>query len=117
MKKENVKNYVLTILIISSMLLTGKIWFDEKLWPEGYNFFSVIKEKFAFGSGKITSSLTKETISFPKTLIVNNVEKRSIYTSDSESFAAIVPDAKELLRLALESNELHMYQTLTGVWL
>lgn len=105
MKKENVKTYALVLLIVCSIGLTGKIWFDEKLWPEGYNFFSVIKEKFAFGGGEFVSSLTKETISFPSTIIVNNADKRSIYTDKSDSFHAIVPDAKKLITYAFESTE------------
>ncbi len=103
--KKNLKTYVLIALIISSVILTGKIWFDEKLWPEGYNFFAVITDKFSFGDDDIVSSLTKETISFPKTLVVTNLEKRSVYTADSQSFADMVPDVKELLRLALESDD------------
>ncbi len=103
--KKNLKTYVLIFLIISSVLLTVKIWFSEKLWPEGYNFFAVITDKFSFGDDDFVSSLTKETISFPKNLVVTNLEKRSVYAADSESFAAMVPDVKELLRLALESGE------------
>ncbi len=39
MKKERIKSIVLIALVISSLVLTGQIWFNEKLWPEGYNFF------------------------------------------------------------------------------
>ena len=105
MKKQNLKTYILAALIISSIVLTGKIWFDEKLWPEGYNFFAVITDNFSFGEEDFVSSLTKETISFPKTLVVTNMDKRSVYAADSEGFAKMLPDVKELLRLALESNE------------
>ncbi len=105
MKKQNLKTYVLIALIISSVVLTGKIWFNEKLWPEGYNFFAVITDYFSFDDDDFVSSLTKETISFPQSLVVTNTEKRSVYAADSDSFKAMVPDVKELLRLALESSE------------
>lgn len=105
MKKCDLKTYVLIFLILSSIVLTGKIWFDEKLWPEGYNFFAVIEEKLSFKKDDFVSSLTKETISFPKTLVVNNFELRSLYGADSEEFSKIVPDVKELLRLALEKED------------
>ncbi len=39
MKKERIKSIVLIALVISSLVLTGQIWFNEELWPEGYNFF------------------------------------------------------------------------------
>ncbi len=105
MKKRNVKTYVLIALIISSVVLTGKIWFDEKLWPEGYNFFAVITDNFSFGNDDFVSSLTKETISFPQTLVVTNLEKRSVYAADSDSFKSMVPDVKELVRISLESSD------------
>ena len=105
MKKHNLKTYILIALIISSVTLTGKIWFDEKLWPEGYNFFAVITDNFSFKKNNFVSSLTKETISFPQKIVVNNIEKRSVYVADSQSFSEIIPDVKELLRLALEKPE------------
>lgn len=43
MKKERIKSLILSALVISSLLLTGQIWFNEKLWPEGYNFFVNIR--------------------------------------------------------------------------
>lgn len=43
MKKERIKSAVLTVLVISSLLLTGQIWFNQRLWPEGYNFFVNIR--------------------------------------------------------------------------
>lgn len=105
MKKERLKTCLLIVLIISSVILTGKIWFDEKLWPEGYNFFALITDKFLPGETKVVSSLTKETISFPKNLIVTNVEKRSVYASGSKPFADMVPDVKSALCMALESTD------------
>ncbi len=44
--KERIKSLLLTVLVCSSMILTGLIWFDEKLWPDGYDFFSVYSETF-----------------------------------------------------------------------
>lgn len=105
MKKQNLKTYILVALIISSVVLTGKIWFNEKLWPAGYNFFAVITDNFSFGKKDFVSSLTKETISFPKTLVVTNSENRSAYAADSDAFSAMIADVKELLRLALEAAE------------
>ena len=68
MKIERFKSILLVLLVISSIVLTINKWFNEKLWPEGYNFFAVITDKFSFGKDKFISSLTKETISFPKNI-------------------------------------------------
>lgn len=103
-KKETLKTYTLVLLIISSVFLTGKIWLDEKLWPEGYNFFAIITDKFAPKQEPVVSSLTKETIAFPKTLTVTNIEKRSVYAADSEEFATMLPEIKMALRTAMEST-------------
>ena len=38
-RKEHLKSIILIALVISSLIFTSQIWFNEKLWPEGYNFF------------------------------------------------------------------------------
>lgn len=43
MKLERFKSALLIILIISSIVLSTQIWFNEKLWPDGYNFFVSLK--------------------------------------------------------------------------
>ncbi len=43
MRKERFKSLVLVALVVSSLLLTSQIWFNERLWPEGYNFFVNIR--------------------------------------------------------------------------
>ena len=44
--KARIKSLLLAVLVCSSIVLTGLIWFDKKLWPEGYDFFSVYSETF-----------------------------------------------------------------------
>jgi len=44
--KERIKSMLLAVLACSSIILTGLIWFDKKLWPDGYDFFSVYSETF-----------------------------------------------------------------------
>ena len=44
--KERIKSLLLAVLVCSSIVLTGLIWFDKKLWPDGYDFFSVYSETF-----------------------------------------------------------------------
>lgn len=46
MRLERFKSIVLVILIISSIVLACQIWFNEKLWPDGYNFLSGLKNTF-----------------------------------------------------------------------
>ena len=53
--KERIKSLLLAVLVCSSIILTGLIWFDKKLWPDGYDFFSVYSETTF---GKIISKLS-----------------------------------------------------------
>ncbi len=50
MRKERIKTIILTLLILNCLHLTGQIWFNKKLWPTGYNFFSSVANN-AFVSG------------------------------------------------------------------
>lgn len=54
MKTERIKNIVIVLLIISSLVLSCQIWFNEKIWPDGYNFFDSLKNTSA---GKFYSSI------------------------------------------------------------
>lgn len=46
MTKEKIKTALLSVLILSSVILSFQIWTSEKLWPEGYDFFSVYPKNF-----------------------------------------------------------------------
>ncbi len=84
MKKGTLKNIILVLLVTSSVVLTFKIWFSEKLWPDGYNFFSNITEKFFSGLGYDKISL--EHITKPSSITVTNAPKRSVYSDVSENY-------------------------------
>ncbi len=74
MKKERIKNVVLIALVISSLVMTGQIWFNEKLWPEGYNFFVNIKTvaakkiSGAFGIEKDNETVSRTSTAMPSCL-------------------------------------------------
>ena len=53
--KERIKSLLLAVLVCSSIVLTGLIWFDKKLWPDGYDFFSVYSETFI---GRVITKLS-----------------------------------------------------------
>lgn len=84
MKKGTLKNIILVLLVISSVVLTFKIWFSEKLWPDGYNFFSNITEKFF--PAREYDKISLEHIAKPSAITVTNAPKRSVYTGVSENY-------------------------------
>ena len=67
MKKESLKTAALVLLVFCSIILTINKWFSEKLWPDGYNFFSNLTSYFSFGEKPVekTYYLSKENISNP----------------------------------------------------
>ncbi len=102
MGKARLKSILLVGLILSSIVLTCHIWFSEKLWPDGYNFFANIP--FSFGKGELQSTLTKETLSDPNRIVVTNVEKRNVYTPDTQESIELVQTVKDILKLALTAS-------------
>lgn len=102
MGKARLKSIVLVGLILCSIVLTCRIWFSEKLWPDGYNFFANIQ--FSFGKGELQSTLTKETLSDPSRIVVTNIEKRSVYTPDTGETTQLLQTVKDVLKLALTTS-------------
>ena len=46
--KELIKTIILTGLVISSLVLSAKIWFSKELWPDGYNSFHYARKSNVF---------------------------------------------------------------------
>lgn len=103
MNKARLKSILLMGLIFSSIVLTCYMWFSEKLWPDGYNFFANMP--FSFRKEELQSTLTKESLSDPQRIVVTNVSNRSVYAPDTEEGAAVVQTAKDILKLTLSSSE------------
>lgn len=87
MKKERFKNILLTSLVILSLLLTGKIWLNEKLWPDGYNFFAVLNSKFTELFSGSEAEDTRNLL-FPAHMIAYTVK-------DSDHAGCLLTDANE----------------------
>lgn len=67
-RKERFKNVLLILLIISSLVLTGKVWFTSDIWPEKYTLFSPIRDKFAsILSGRRSSA--DGAVIYPKRIV------------------------------------------------
>lgn len=111
MRKIHLKNAVLVVLILCSVILAFNTWTDEKLWSDDYNFFSVIKQKLglsdkygAFGS------LSKERLAMPHRIVVNNSAKRSVYYQNEEGFEELFHSVRTVFEKALQTEK---YQTVS----
>ena len=104
MKKETLKTITLVLLVLSSIILTINNWFSEKLWPDGYNFFSNLVNYFSDEEEPRTYYLSKENIANPTKIIVNNNEYKCPYTHTSDDFNDMVNPIKEILKSGLKSR-------------
>lgn len=104
MKKGRVLTGILSVLIICSIGMTFRLWFAEKLWPEGYNFFSVWNS-FPLFQKEEFSAPRHEELFMPDRIVVNCVgSRRSIYTESNQEFAEIYEIAKQCLTKWLQGE-------------
>ena len=71
MVRERIKTALLTVLILSSVVLSLQIWTSEKLWPEGYDFFSVYPKNFI--SSVFSGIKPKDTVNINVTGALDSV--------------------------------------------
>lgn len=92
MSKERIKTLILTILILICLFFSAEIWFNEKLWSDDYNFFSVSMDKISsFFSGQknstdinVTGAL--DSLFSPRTAVLSFSDGRiPVNFTDSES--------------------------------
>lgn len=92
MKKERIKDIVLIALVLCSLMLTGKLWLNEKLWPDGYNFFTQLQGKLSalFSSEPADDS---QNILFPAHMIAYTVKNSDhasyVVTKSNEHYSAV----------------------------
>ncbi len=111
MKKETIKTAVLALLVVSSIVLTINNWFSEKLWPDGYNFFSNLANYLSIAKNDKSYYLSKENVSNPAKIVVNNSDLRNVYTHSSADFNDMVNTVKEHLKSGLGQKDGITYGT------
>lgn len=118
MMKERVKSFILVILVAFSLVLAEKILVDEKLWPTGYNFFSIGKNL------KKPDQSVADNLTAPERIIVNTgyQSSRFEYLRTSSEFKKIYGVASDILKTAFEkparnispASAENWYSALTG---
>lgn len=112
MKKERFKNILLVFLVIMNFVLGSKILVDKKLWPDGYNFFSNVKNlQFTKLYNDIKSYFAvedklKTKVLFPENIVVNTGDQTtriSLHPNDAD-FENIYTEAEPLLKSAFSSD-------------
>lgn len=106
MKIERLKSILLVLLVISSIVLTINKWFNEKLWPEGYNFFSNVKNHI-FSDTKEKSDFDyeiTEDILNPSKIILNNSGSHVLHSRNSDKYSSLMEEIKTLLANVAKSD-------------
>lgn len=101
MKKEVVKNCILTLLICICVFLFYKIWFSEKLWSSDYNFFTIIGGNSA---PETDTSSTIEDILRPKKIIFSYGGNRFVSTKGDKDFEDYYSEVRTVLGGITENN-------------
>ncbi len=100
MNKDRVKSIILIILIIFNLVLAERILVDKRLWPSGYNLFSI-------RSVSRESSAVAEYLSLPERIIVNTgyQSSRFEYMRNTDKFDEIYETSKSIIASAFSKAE------------
>ena len=96
--KERVKSFVLVTLVIFTLVLAERILVDEKLWPTGYNFFSIRT------TPKKNEVSVSENLITPERIIINTgyQSSRFEYLKNSSEFEEVHETSKKILKEAFQ---------------
>lgn len=105
LKKDRIMTFVLVALIASSIYMTIRMWFVEKLWPEGYNFFASWEKiaedlpipKFLRGNSDASAPMHEDMFLPRKIMINRSGSSRSMYRSGDREFVALNQFTKDIL--------------------
>lgn len=114
MSKERIKTLLLTVLVLSSIVFSGQIWFDKKLWPDGYDFFSVYEGTFIEKIGRlfykepapltINETGALDSVFSPKTIYLTYADGRLSFNTTQEEGKEITSVFNNIIKTALSSN-------------
>ena len=102
--KETFKTIILTGLVISTLVLSSRIWLSEELWPEGYNSF--LSGIFSFINSDKADSLDLSQIYYPKQILVSKNERSKIVTTNDDRYEELNSILKNHIKTSLLTGEI-----------
>lgn len=112
MMKERLKSFILVILVAFSLVLAEKILVDEKLWPTGYNFFSMTANL------KKSDRSAADNLTVPERIIVNTgyQSSRFEYLKSTPEFKEIYGVVGKILKTAFSKPARSIFQVSSENW-
>ncbi len=106
LNKERIKSFILILLILNSINLTIQLWFDSKLWPNGYGFTDSAND-FSFVN-VISSLFGKDEVQYsgeqlytktmkPRRVVVNGGGAREVYLKESDYYNQAIQYADAII--------------------
>lgn len=102
--KETIKTIILTGLVVSTLVLTSRIWISEELWPEGYNSF--LSGAFSFFKKNDAQSLDLSQIYYPKQILVSKNNRSEIISTIDSKYEEINVALKGHIKTALLNGKI-----------
>ena len=85
-RKETFKNISLVVLILIGIGLFSNMWFSEKLWSNGYDFFAFF-DIFSDKNEESGSAFAISDIVAPRRFVISGGDKRSIVTNSDPEYS------------------------------
>lgn len=121
MKKEQIKNIVLALLVVTNLVLGSEILLDKKLWPSGYNFFSSeyfpVMRVFSKKSDKSTLERA-EHLTVPEQMIFNTGDQTTRFSlnSHNSAYKSVLDGCDEILIAAMSCTEERIQEVQEEEW-
>ncbi len=120
MKKERIKNIILTALVLLSLVLTTKIWFNERLWPDGYSFFSQLKSHFSTLFTAAQSEDATSNLLFPSQMVAYTIKDSDhasyVVTTSNEYYIQTTDCCEKAIDSALQQPQKNISVVDDAAW-
>ncbi len=107
MLKERIKSSVIFILIFNLIFLTAQLWFVNSTNSLGESFYKYVRENplvARFFPIEPKYSISKENLSLPRKLLINDGSLWMVYYNTDRGFAPIEVRTRELIKAFLEGD-------------
>ncbi|WHH57403.1 hypothetical protein [Petroclostridium sp. X23] len=110
MNKEKLKTLILILLVVNSLVLTSRIWLNEKLWSNDYNFFAnwrnVVVDVVPWLGQNMKEEASTDASSYLSLKIVVNYgnSNRVVYVNGQEVYDEYLNEISKIMEKLLKGE-------------